>query len=393
MFRFVWFCLLGSLALTSSAHSKPLRVATFNVSMEASNYATRESRELNADALIERLATGKEPQIRNIAEIIQRVRPDVLLLNEFDYIPVKSSGIDGFIKHYLNVSQQNQTPIHYPYTFIAPVNTGVDSGLDLDRDGVASGKGGDAYGYGNYPGQYGMAIVSRYPIKYDEIRTFQKLLWKDMPGNRLDQIALPDGTQWYTNEAKSRLRLSSKSHWDVPVDVDGCRIHMLASHPTPPAFDGPEKRNVHRNHDEIRFWVDYLDPNASDYIYDDSGKHGGASDAPFVILGDLNASVDEGRAAPQALSALLSHDKVVDGLLPTSAGGKGHTPDNPFGASHTAGWRMRADYAVPGGESVQLAGQGVFWPDKTSDLYRLVKDRKTSSDHRLVWVDIETCQK
>ena len=28
--------------------------------------------------------------------------------------------------------------------------------------------------------------------------------------------------------------------------------------PTPPAFDGEEDRNGRRNHDEIRFWVDYV---------------------------------------------------------------------------------------------------------------------------------------
>ncbi len=38
-------------------------------------------------------------------------------------------------------------------------------------------------------------------------------------------------------------RLSSKSHWDVPINVNGRVLHVLASHPTPPVFDGPEDRN------------------------------------------------------------------------------------------------------------------------------------------------------
>ncbi|MFY9973696.1 MAG: endonuclease/exonuclease/phosphatase family protein [Chromatiaceae bacterium] len=33
------------------------------------------------------LSEPSDPQIRAVAEIIQRVRPDVLLLNEFDYDP------------------------------------------------------------------------------------------------------------------------------------------------------------------------------------------------------------------------------------------------------------------------------------------------------------------
>jgi hypothetical protein len=59
------------------------------------------------------------------------------------------------------------------------------------------------------------------------------------------------------------LRLSSKSHWDVPIDIplgDGVtkRVHMLLHHPTPPAFDGEEGRNLRRNHDEIRLFADYV---------------------------------------------------------------------------------------------------------------------------------------
>ncbi len=52
-------------------------------------------------------------------------------------------------------------------------------------------------------------------------------------------------------------------------------LHLLASHPTPPAFDGPEDRNGRRNHDEIRFWNDYLDRAEIGYIRDDAGLAGG----------------------------------------------------------------------------------------------------------------------
>ena len=64
--------------------------------------------------------------------------------------------------------------------------------------------------------------------------------------------------------------MSSKSHWDVPIDVNGKVIHLLASHPTPPVFDGDEERNGTKNHDEVRFWLDYVTPNNSDYIYEDN---------------------------------------------------------------------------------------------------------------------------
>ena len=72
------------------------------------------------------------------------------------------------------------------------------------------------------------------------------------------------------------MRLSSKSHWDVPVTVGAHTVHVLASHPTPPTFDGPEDRNGRRNHDEIRFWADYISSLRSGYIVDDAGRRGGS---------------------------------------------------------------------------------------------------------------------
>ena len=69
-----------------------------------------------------------------------------------------------------------------------------------------------------------------------------------------------------------------------------------------------------------------------------------------------------------------------------SIGGKQQSPDNPFGTYHTASWGMRADYVLPS-KNLKVSDSGVFWPGKEDELYRLVKDRNTSSDHRLVWVD------
>ena len=66
-------------------------------------------------------------------------------------------------ERYLGVSQGGQEPLRYPYVFFEPVNTGVPSGMDLDADGASDGPG-DAWGFGAYPGQYGMALLSVHPI-------------------------------------------------------------------------------------------------------------------------------------------------------------------------------------------------------------------------------------
>lgn len=370
-----------------SSNSQSIRIATFNVSMDATNYVAK-NQTIKGDELQSNLRNSDNKQIKNIADIIQRLRPDIILLNEFDYSRQSETDIQNFIKHYLKVSQNNQKPIDYPYFYSASVNTGVDSGLDLDKDGIASGTKGDAFGFGLFPGHYGMVVLSKFLVQVEKVRTFRHFLWKDMPDNLLATIKGENGTPYYSQQAQQVLRLSSKSHWDVPITIGDQTIHLLASHPTPPVFDGLENRNGKRNHDEIRFWTDYLSGSEqSDYIYDDEGKLGGLNGEHFVIAGDLNASPNEGDGLKSGIKALLEHPLVNDSVVPKSEGGKVHKPDSQYSAQHTASWGIRADYVLPS-TSVEVTGRGVFWPKPNDSLFRLIKDRKSSSDHRLVWVDI-----
>tara|TARA_R110002167_G_scaffold140691_1_gene328637 strand:+ start:3389 stop:4570 length:1182 start_codon:yes stop_codon:yes gene_type:complete len=384
------FLSLSILVMSPNMQAKTtaLRVATFNTSMEATNYL-KDNEQPSGSELFIHLKQGVHQQIRNVAEIIQRQRPDVILLNEFDYHRDADKGIKAFMTLYLNMAQHEDTQaIDYPYFYSAPVNTGIDSGLDLDKDGIASGTKGDAFGFGLFPGQYGMLVMSKYPIQHDQIRTFQHFLWKDMPDNLLSTIIDASGESYYSREAQQILRLSSKSHWDIPIKVGEHTIHLLASHPTPPVFDGPENRNGKRNHDEIRFWTDYISGNEqSAYIYDDKGKLGGFKGEHFVIAGDLNASPDEGDGIKSGIRGLLEHPLVNDSFVPKSEAGKLHTPDSQYSAQHTAEWSMRADYVLPS-TTLKVKASGVFWPKQDDPLFRLIKARKSSSDHRLVWVDI-----
>lgn len=359
-----------------------LTFATYNVSMEAENYVRRGTPGISHRILQQQLATDTNSQIRNIASIIKSVRPDVLLLNEFDYIPDADSGLGAFIRHYLNTGAD---AIDYPYFFYATVNTGQPSPYDLDNNGKATGFGSDAWGFGNYPGQYGMAVLSRYPLD-TTIRTFQHFLWKDMPGALITKKA--DSTNWYTPDAWAQMPLSSKSHWDIPLKVGKTTIHILASHPTPPTFDGPEDRNGKRNHDEIRFWNDYISGRGK-YIYDDSGKKGGLpARQRFVILGDQNSSADEGDAIREGIGALLRNPLINTQPVPASKGGASSKPNNPHARFHTAFWGMRADYVLPSVYGFKVIGSGVWWPAAGQPGAQWVAKRESSSDHRLVWVKV-----
>ena len=168
---------IALLALAPAAQADPprpdVRFATFNASLNRSN----------PGQLVDHLSHPEvddvfRRQARNVAEVIQRNRPDVLLINEFDYAP---AAVDLFRDNFLEVSQNGATPIHYPYAFIAPSNTGIPSGMDFSNDGVIGGPN-DAFGFGFFPGQFGMVVYSKYPIHMDQVRTFQLFRWEDMPG-------------------------------------------------------------------------------------------------------------------------------------------------------------------------------------------------------------------
>lgn len=373
-----------------------IRIATFNCALN------REA----AGQLIRDLAGRDDPQGRAAAEIIQRIRPDILLLNELDYDP-GAEAIRLFQAEYLEVSQSGQPPVEYPFFFTAPVNTGIASGLDLNRDGQVGGPQ-DAYGYGQFEGQYGMVVFSKFPIREKDIRTFQTFLWKDMPGALLpDEASTPAAGDWYSKEALARLRLSSKSHWDIPIEMEGRVLHILACHPTPPVFDGAEDRNGRRNHDEIRFWNDYISPDRSGYIYDDRGLRGGlAENAKFVILGDLNADPFDGDGLHEGIRGLLAHRRIQEtrpaseGAREASAlqGGVNREHKGPAqldtyqSRPGQAPGNLRLDYVLP---SVGLAviKAGVFWPRMSDPLSGLTAGPPyVSSDHRLVFAEIETAE-
>ncbi len=381
---------LGLIGMTN-VQATTLKVATFNVSMEALNYV-EDKRGAPVNVLPKTLANAlasDHQQIKNIAEIIQRVNPDIILLNEFDYLDDNNQALKSFTANYLNKSQQGQAPIDFPYFYQGSVNTGVNSGLDIDGNGKKGILPGDGYGYGHFPGHFGMALLSKYPIDFDSIRSFQHFKWQDMP-NALMPIDPETKKPWYSKEVWQALRLSSKSHWDVPVQVNGQTIHILASHPTPPVFDGLEDRNGKRNHDEIRFWNDYITPECADYIYDDKGQKGGIkAGQSFVMLGDFNATTVDGNAIKTGIASLLNNAKIQDSM-PQSQAGQLHKPDNINAKHHTSNWGMRVDYVLASVLGLTVNNSGIFWPLKNEDTYRLIKDRSASSDHRLVWLELTT---
>lgn len=330
------------------APAEPLRIATFSPDL-----GRRGPGLLYRDML-----GGKDAQIAAVVAVIARADPDLLLLTgidwDYDNLALKE------LARLLSAAGAG-----YPHHYASRPNSGMDSGLDLDQNGRL-GTADDAQGFGFFTGQDGMAVLSRHPL--GPVTDYSAFLWRDLEGNLMPP-APPEIT--------AAQRLSSVAHWDLPVEIAGRSLHLLAYSATPPVFDGPEDRNGRRNHDETAFWRDRL------------------PEAPFVLLGNANLDINDSEGRPEALAALLS---TLQDPLPQSAGGKAY-PQNGANSRHkgdpaldTANWpaadgpgNMRVDYVLPA-QGLRILDAGVLWPDPQDDFAKTVE---AASRHRLVWVDLD----
>lgn len=388
----------GAISNEPAPGSVVLRVATFNVE----------------DLRTSDLRSGDQARLKKLAEVIQRIRPNIIFLNEIAYdgegFPDTVSGekpgqnAAKFAELYLSVAQAPDVPAMKFKAFMAPVNTGVSSGFDLDNDGktvtefpppsasdpagnpsgqTAEGRayGNDCWGFGTFPGQYGMALLvdDRLEILSEHVRTFRLMPWGYLPNAMLPKS--PDGKAWFDDEELKYMRLSSKSHWDVPVRLPNKSVlHVLCSHPSPPAFDGPEKRNATRNHDEIRFWSDYIDNSGA--LVDDASQPGGLWEGSmFVIVGDLNADPDEGASIDDPIGLLLNNSKINASVTPFA-----DVPVLGLDADDTSTFKMRVDYVLPS-RAIAVTRAGV-WRRAPGAAPGLEASGKFPSDHFPVWADL-----
>lgn len=365
-------------------------------------------------------------QIRNVAAIIQKNRPDVLMMAEFnnDGTGEDKSALVGFQNNYLAISQSlqgaggeaNLKPIHYPFFESYSTNTGLVSEFDLDNNGQTGQLPGDAWGFGFYHGQYAFALMSKYEIDTENTRTFQEFKWKDLADATIPTITkcndkynkIPQGMQcgdeWYTEAEWQQVRLSSKNHVDAPIIIpteSGDEvIHLLMSHPTPPVFD--TGKNQMQNAAEVAFWHQYIQD--QDYLYDDAGNIGGLEQGKhFVIMGDLNLDPVAGDGVSSVMQALhndpLVNQEVMNGeLYPSSQGAIAHIETS--GKSHpkpqhvTSTFGLGVDYAMPSA-TLNVIESGVYWTAPEQEGYSLFNDKRigkygngkdVSSDHRMIWI-------
>ncbi len=318
----------------------PIRIATWNVELARKG----------PGILLRDIMRGEDPQIASVLHILKAADADVVLLQSVDY---------DLENHALS---RLASAANYPYFFAFRPNSGMPSGFDLDGDGRL-GEPEDAFGYGLFSGQGGMALLSRFEIDKHNAHAHNSLLWRNLPN-----ALLPDPVKsWPSAEVHARLPLSSIGHWEVPLNLPEGDIMLWAFHATPPVFDGPEDRNGLRNHDQIRFWQQRLDG----YL--------GEPPHNVVLLGDANQDPKRGEGRKSAIRELLADQRLQD---PTPAGASGvDTVD----WSNVGAGRMRVSYVLPA-RHLTVVRSGVFWPEDTDPMAEVAK---RASRHRLVWVDLE----
>lgn len=309
-----------------------------------------------------------EAQVQAVVAVIAAAHPDVLVITGFDW-DYGGHALAAFS------GKLEAAGAPFPYWFSARPNAGLETGLDMDGN-TRLGEARDAQGYGAFTGAGGMAVLSRYPL--GAVRDFSGFLWADLPG----EIApVANGHPFPSERAFAAQRLSSVAHWDVPVEVPGGPIHLLAFSATTPVFDGPEDLNGRRNHDEIVFWQRYLDGDLPV----------APPDTPVVVIGNANLDPVDGDGRREAIAALLADPRLQD-PRPASPGGvaaanPGQTGDPGL---DTADWsdpipgNLRVDYVLPDAR-LAVTGAGVVWPAPGDGFAEVVL---AASRHRLVWVDV-----
>jgi hypothetical protein len=291
-----------------------------------------------------------DPQAIAVAQVIDRAGADVLVLSGLDH------DAGGAALAALNATLARP----YPHLAALQPNAGIPTGLDLDGDGAFGPR--DAQGWGRFPGQGGMAVLSRHPIGQPTDLT--GLLWKDLPGA---DPPLPA-------EVAAIQRLASTGHWIVPVAAPGGPLQVLAFHATPPLF---QPQNPARNADELRLWPLLLD----------GALATPPPDGDVVIAGVANVDPADGLGDRTAMAALMADPRLQDPApqnqrTGTDAGQTGD-PRRDTALFDTAGG-LRLDVLLPSA-GLAVTASGILWPADGDPFLPVVQ---AASRHRLVWIDL-----
>lgn len=294
-----------------------LRIATFHAEL------TRKGPGL----LLRDIARGEDAQIAAITDILNEVRPDVLLLTKVD----------------VDAGGQTLAVLKETFGFAHGVAKMPNSARFIDGTRAA---------WARFAGSGGMVLLSQRPI--DAVQHFNDVLWRDLPGAELPVGA--DGAPFYSGEMLDALPVVTQGLWQVQMGD----LSFILFQNTTPVFDGPEDSNGKRSRDQLRLVAQVVD-----------GLEG-----QFVVMGNSNLDPNAGDGDRAAMRAFLDRPDLQD-LRPSS----------DLGGLSTAFWDkpgpMRVSYILPGSDLTVQSAE-VFWPAEGP----LRNAAEQASRHRLVWMDI-----
>lgn len=373
-------------AALPEAEAGHLRVASYNVQFQ------REK----PGQLINELQTPLDKKAKAVAEIIQRTRPHIVQLTNFD-IDSSNLAIEQFKANYLEVSQNQQHAIEYPYVFAAPFNSRY-SPINPALHNKQAHKSG-------------VVLLSMYPIHAHQTRSFETFSWATMPSPLMNELPNP-----VSKKLPPALPLFEGGFWDVSVWVEGHSMRLLIAQLIgQPAVIEPAQTpshslsalNDYRHFDEIRFLADYVGIKANNYyIRDDNGLPGGIPGDEFIFMGTLNRDAqDTPMKFPDgtdynSIDQLLEHPYLDAAIRPTSQGAVQSSEmlgqvndlhknppqyDTAVLPAEGSG-NLQLDYILPSKNTLQPICAGSFWPKPKDKTYPLLK--ASGTHHRLIWMDI-----
>lgn len=98
------------------------------------------------------ILSGKDEQVLAVVEVVRAIVPDAVVL----------SGVDWDLDSHTRKALANAIG-RFAHSFTSRPIRGIQSGRDLNSDG-GLGTPDDAYGWAEFPGQSGMAVLSRLPL-------------------------------------------------------------------------------------------------------------------------------------------------------------------------------------------------------------------------------------
>ncbi len=300
------------------------------------------------DLSMEKLADPDNIQARMAASIVKRFRPDVLSVNEIEASP-EAPGF--FVEKFLN---RGDDPIDYPHHYLCRTNSGIPSGGPAPFD---------YRGFGLFPGQYGLALLSRFRI-LPGTREFFDFPWRALPQTVLGC----DNT-----EVPPDYPLFSTGCADIPVDIEGKGVHVILTHLSIP-IRGYLSRE--RNADQSVFLRQYIDGKPLPGL-------GPLESDRFVLMGDLNSDPEAGDGIKEPIKELLEDGRITFRRAEEATFLEGGGLPGPLLAPE--GFQLRLDYVLPS-RALNSEGMRVFRPEGERDWW---KRARIASDHFFLWCDCD----